>query len=56
MKLTSRRYQTKTVAELETLDDELVKKSTVLEYELPALQKRIDALKAAKRKLKRVKK
>jgi hypothetical protein len=55
MKLTSRHYETKTVAELETLDDELVKKSAVLEREFPVLQKRIDALKAAKRKLKRAK-
>jgi len=55
MKLASRRYETKTVAELETLDGELVKKSAVLEREFPVLQKRIDALKAAKRKLKRAK-
>ena len=56
MKLTSRRYETKTVAELEELDDELVKKSAVLEHEFPVLPKSIDALKAAKRKLKRAKK
>ena len=56
MKLTSRRYETKTVAELEELDDELVKKSAVLEHEFPVLQKSIDALKAAKQKLKQAKK
>jgi hypothetical protein len=56
MKLTSRRYETKTVAALEKLDDELVKKSVVLEQELPVLQQKIDALKATKRKLKRAKK
>jgi hypothetical protein len=56
MKLTSRRNETKTVAELEALDDELVKKSAALEHELPVLQKRIDALKVAKRKLKPAKK
>jgi hypothetical protein len=56
MKLTSHRYETKTVAELKILDEELVKKSVVLEHEVPVLQKRIDALKAAKRKLKRAKK
>jgi hypothetical protein len=56
MKLTARRYETKTVAELEKIDDELVKKSAVLEHELPILQQRIDALKAVQRKPKRVKK
>jgi hypothetical protein len=56
MKLTSRRYETKTVAELKKLDADLVKKSAVLEHELPVIQKKIDALKTAKRKLKRGKK
>jgi len=56
MKLTSRRYETKTVAELKTLDDELVRKSAVLEHEIPLLQIRIDALKVAKRKVKTAKK
>ena len=56
MKLTSRRYETKTVAELKKLDDELVEKSAVLEHELPVIQKKIDTLKAATRKLKRAKK
>jgi hypothetical protein len=55
MKLTARCYETKTLAELETLDDELVKKSAVLEHEFPILQQKIDALKAAKRKLKQAK-
>ena len=56
MKLPSRRYETKTTTELKKLDDELVKKSAVLEHELPVIQKKIDALKTAKRKLKRAKK
>ena len=56
MKLASRRCETKTVAELEKLDDQLVKKSAVLEHELPILQQKIDALKAAKQKLKQAKK
>ena len=56
MKLTARRYETKTTAELEKLDDALVKKSAVLEHELPILKQKIDTLKAATRKLKRAKK
>jgi hypothetical protein len=56
MKLASHRYETKTVAQLKVRDDELVKKSAALEHEFPVLQKRIDVLKAAKRKLKRAKK
>jgi phage shock protein A len=55
MKLTARHYETKTVAELEKFEDELVKKSAVLEHEIPVLQQKIDTLKAAKRKLKRAK-
>jgi len=55
MRLNIRRSETKTLAELEKLDDELVKKSAVLEQKIPVLQQRIDALKAAKRKPKRAK-
>jgi hypothetical protein len=46
----------KTLAKLDELHDELVKKSGVLEEEFAVLQQRIDALKAAHRKSEREKK
>jgi hypothetical protein len=46
----------KTLAELDELHDELLKKSAVLNHELAVLRQRIAALKAAQRKLKRAKK
>jgi hypothetical protein len=46
----------KTLAELETLHDELVKELSVLNQEFAVLQHRIAALKAAQRKSKRAKK
>jgi hypothetical protein len=45
----------KTLAQLDKLHDELLKKSAVLQHELTVLQQRTDALKAAKRKPKRAK-
>jgi hypothetical protein len=46
----------KTLAKLDELHDELVKKSGVLEQEFAVLQQRIDALKAVQRKPRRAKK
>ena len=46
----------KTLAELDELHDELLKKSATLQQELAVLQQRIDALKVAQRKPKRAKK
>jgi prefoldin subunit 5 len=46
----------KTLAELDELHDELIKKSAALQQELSVLQQRIDALKATQRKPKRAKK
>jgi hypothetical protein len=46
----------KTLAELNELHDELVKKSAVLQQEFAVLQQRINALKAAQRKSEREKK
>jgi prefoldin subunit 5 len=46
----------KTLAQLDKLHEELLKKSAILRHELAVLQQRIDALKAAQRKLKRAKK
>lgn len=46
----------KTLADLETLHDELGKKSAVLNIEYAILTQRIDALRAVQRKQKRAKK
>jgi chromosome segregation ATPase len=46
----------KTIAELDQLHDELLKKSAALQQELSVLQQRIDALKATQRKPKRAEK
>jgi hypothetical protein len=46
----------KTIAELDELHDELLKKSAALQQELSVLRQRIDALKAAQRKPKRAEK
>jgi ABC-type phosphate transport system auxiliary subunit len=46
----------KTLAELDELHDELVKKSAALQQEFAVLQQRIDALRAAQRKPSRAKK
>jgi hypothetical protein len=43
----------KTLAELDELHDELIKKSAALQQEFAVLQERIDALKAAHRKSER---
>jgi hypothetical protein len=45
----------RTLAELDKLHDELLKKSAVLRHEHAVIQQRIDALKAAQRKPKRAK-
>jgi hypothetical protein len=45
----------KTLAELDKLHDELVKKSAVLHQDLAVIHQRIDDLKAAQRKAKRAK-
>jgi hypothetical protein len=46
----------KTLADLETLHDELDKKSAVLNVEYAIFKQRVDALRAVQRKSKRVKK
>ena len=46
----------KTLAELDELHDELVKKSAAIQQEFAVLQQRIDALKAAQRKSEQEKK
>lgn len=56
MKLNFRRYEAMTLAQLDKLHEELLKKSGVLQQEFAVHQQGIDALKAAKRKLKRAKK
>jgi hypothetical protein len=48
--------ETKALAELDKLHDELLRKSAVLEQEYAVLQQRMDALKAAQRKPGRAKK
>jgi len=53
MKLNFHRYETKTLAELIELHDELVKKSGALGQKLAVLQQRITALKTANWKPKR---
>jgi hypothetical protein len=56
MELNFRFPETKTLADLETLHDELVKKSAVLNTEYAVLRQRIDALRAVQRKPRRAKK
>jgi hypothetical protein len=56
MKLNFHRYETKTLAELIELHDELVKKSGALGQKLAVLQQRITALKTANWKPKWAKK
>jgi uncharacterized small protein (DUF1192 family) len=56
MKVNRYRYETKTLAELEELDDESVRQLAVLGQRFAVLQQGIAALKAAKRKQKRAKK
>lgn len=56
MELNFHRYETKTLAELLKLDDELVKELGVLGHKFAGLQQRIDALKVTQRKPKRAKK
>jgi hypothetical protein len=56
MKQKFRRYETMTLAELEKLHDELVKKLGVLSQKFAVLQQRIAASKALQRKPKRVRK
>ncbi len=56
MELNFRPPETKTLAELEKLHEELLKKSGVLNQEFAVLRNRIAALKAAQRKQKRAKK
>ena len=47
MKLNSRCYETKTLAELDKLHDELVEELGVLEQEFAVLRQGLDPLKAA---------
>jgi hypothetical protein len=56
MKQKFRRYETMTLAELEKLHDELVKKLGVLGQKFAVLQQRLAASKAPQRKPKRAKK
>ena len=56
MELNFRFPETKTLADLETLHDELDKESAVLNIEYAVLQQRMDALRAVQRKPKRAKK
>jgi hypothetical protein len=56
MELNFHRYETKTLAELIKLDDQLVKELGVLGHKFAVLQQRTAALKVAQRKAKRAKK